>query len=164
MWALLARFPLPRRAESPPVIPEEARAAYPALADDLDVLAREVTPSFRDYDLDAIRNQQRYRRQQVFILLGSVLGTGLGGLQAGLSDQRWPGVVLGLLGVLLATSSRWSGERASLAGYLAARVRAERLRALHFQYLSRTDRYAGPDRDLQLRRAVLAVRGGKEFE
>jgi len=163
--ALLARFPrVGGPGESPPVIPEEARAAFPDLAHDLDALARDVAPVFRDYDLRALREQQRYRRQQVLILLGSVLGTAFGALQAAIPEQRWPGVLLILTGVVLATSSRWSGERASLGIYLSARLKAERLRALHFQYLSGTGRYAGENRDLELRRAVLAVRGGKELE
>jgi len=146
------------------VIPEEAGVAFPDLVPDLDALVRDVAPVFRDYDLQALREQQRYRRQQVLILLGSVLGTAFGALQAALPSEQWPGVLLILVGVVLATSSRWSGERASLATYLAARLKAERLRALHFQYLSRTGRYAGADRDLELRRAVLAVQAGKELE
>jgi hypothetical protein len=153
--ALLARMPrVGGPAESPPVIPDEARTAFPDLARDLDVLARDVAPAFRDYDLQALREQQRYRRQQFLILLGSVLGTAFGALQAAVPDEEWPGALLILLGVLLATSSRWSGERASFGTYLDARLKAERLQALHFQYLSGTGRYAGPNRDLELRRAV----------
>lgn len=47
---------------------------------------------------------------------------------------------------------------------MAARAKAERLRALYFHYLSRTGPYAGRDRDLALSRAVLAIRADKEPE
>lgn len=68
---LLARFPALRApAASAPVIPAGRRAAYPALAADFEVLDRELTPAFERYDAEALRDQNRYRRQQVLILLG----------------------------------------------------------------------------------------------
>jgi hypothetical protein len=162
---LLVRFPTLRaRASSRPVIPADKRASYPALAEDFAVVDRVVAPVFREFDTAALRDQNRYRRQQVLIVLGSALVTGLGGLQAVYPAQRWPGLLLTALGVVLATSSRWAKERASMADYLSARVRAERLRALHFRYLSATGRYAGPGRVEALRRAVLEIRAGKEPE
>lgn len=162
---LLARFPRLRTpAASWPVVPADRRAAYPGLADDFEVLDQVVTPAFERFDVQALCDQNRYRRQQVFVLLGSAILTGLGGLQAVVPGQRWPGLLLAALGVLLAASSRWAGERSSLATYLDARVKAERLRAVHFEFLSRTGRYAGPDRVPALRRAVIAVEAGKEPE
>src|SRR5215207_8122601 len=160
---LLVRFPQLRAPSiSYPVISPENRAASAALADDFEVLDRHVKGDFETCDVAALRHQNRYRRQQVIVLLGSALVTGLGGLQAIFPAQRWPGLLLTLLGVVLASSSRWAGERASLAEYLTERVKAERLRALHFRYLSRTGRFAGGDREIQLQRAVLAIRAGKE--
>jgi hypothetical protein len=160
---LLVRFPRLRApASSGPVIPPERRSAYPGLTADFEVIDREVDPWFTRYDTEALRDQNRYRRQQVFIALGSALITGLGGLQALAPGQRWPGLLLALLGIALAASTRMAKEQASLTGYLNKRVRAERLRALAFQYLSGTGRYAGPDRDFALRRAVLAIREGRE--
>jgi hypothetical protein len=128
------------------------------------VLDREVAGAFAELDLAALRGQNSYRRQQVLILLGSALLTGLGGLQAILPGQRWPGIVLALLGALVATSTRLTDERESKREYLEARLKAERLRALHFVYLSRTGAFAGPDRETALRRSVLAIRAGKEPE
>ncbi|HEX8487481.1 MAG TPA: DUF4231 domain-containing protein [Propionibacteriaceae bacterium] len=163
--ALVARFPTwraPRR--SPPVISPAVRERYPELEADFDVLAREVGGAFRDFDLQALREQNRYRRQHVVIVLGSALMTGLGGLQAVVPGQRWPGLVLAALGIILAASSRWAREHASQSAYLTARIKAERLRALHFRYLSRTGRFAGEGRDLEVRRAVLAIRAGRELE
>jgi Protein of unknown function (DUF4231) len=127
--------------------PDQGRAAYPELAADLDVLDREVTPVFTECDLAALRAQNRYRRQQVLILLGAALVTGLGGLQAVFPAQRWPGFLLAVLGAALAASTRFARESESQEKYLSARVKAERLRGLYFLYLSATGRYAGPGRE-----------------
>jgi hypothetical protein len=73
-------------------------------------------------------------------------------------------VLLAVLGVVLAASTRFAKESESQVAYLNARVKAERLRALYFLYLSATDPYAGPDRDreIALSRAVIAIKAGKE--
>jgi hypothetical protein len=162
---LLARFPRLRApATSRPVIPPGRRASYPDLAADFIVLDREVAPAFTQFDKKALRDQNRYRRQQVLVVLGAALVTGLGGVQAVFPGQRWPGVLLALLGIALATSARVAKEQAAQADYLDARVKAERLRGLHFQYLSRLGPYAEQDRVVVLRHAVLAIRAGKEPE
>ena len=163
--ALVARWPTwraPRRSE--PVISPDVSARFPELEADVAVLAQEAGPAFGDFDLQALRQQHRYRRQHVVIVLGSALMTGLGGLQAVFPGQPWPGLVLAALGIALAASSRWARERASQSAYLTARIKAERLRALHFRYLSRTGQFAGDGRVMELRRAVLAIRSGKELE
>ena len=159
---LLRRFPALRPPGSAPIVPPEHREIYPRLADDLAVLDREVDPHFQRADAAALRHQNRYRRQQVTVLLGAVLISGLATLQAVLPDQRWLGVLVGLLGIVLAATSRFSGELGALGEFLAHRVRAERLRALHFRYLSRTGPYAGDGRVAALRRAVAAVLAGRE--
>jgi SMODS and SLOG-associating 2TM effector domain 3 len=160
---LLARFPRLRApAVSRPVIPESRRPAYPELAADFAVLDRVVASAFTEADLAALRDQNRYRRQQVLILFGSALVTGLGGLQAVFPSQRWPGLLLASLGVVLAGSTHFAREEAAQADYLSARVKAERFRALHFRYLSATGPYAGPDRETALRHAVVAIKAGKE--
>jgi hypothetical protein len=162
---LLRRVPRLRATkQSDPVVPASARADFPALREDFDVLDREVAGAFAEFDLAALRGQNGYRRQQVLILLGSAFLTGLGGLQAVFPGQRWPGIVLAVLGVLLATSAGLTDEQDSKRQYLEARVKAERLRALNFLYLSRTGPFAGPDRQTALRRSVLAIRAGREPE
>ncbi|NUR82453.1 MAG: DUF4231 domain-containing protein [Nonomuraea sp.] len=162
---LLASF-LRLRApvNSGPIIPPEARDTYGELAPDLDVVDRELAPVFAEYDRLALRDQNRYRRQQVLILLGSALLTGLGGLQAVFPEQRWPTLLLTVVGILLAASTRLVKEGEVFQSYMNARMKAERLRALHFHYLSRIDPYAGDDREIVLRRAVLAIRADREPE
>ncbi|GLY00315.1 MULTISPECIES: DUF4231 domain-containing protein [Actinoplanes] len=163
--ALFARFPrLFHRPQHRPVIPPGTAERHPVLAGDLADLESLVTPVFTDYDQRAQHEQNTYRRQQLLILCGAAAITVLGGVQALFPGQRWPGLLLTVAGVLLATSSQWARERASLQDYLDFRVRAERLRALYFRYLTRVGPYSGPDRRRALRRAVLAVRTGKEPE
>jgi hypothetical protein len=163
--AILARFPrlwLRLPEEPGPVIPAEEAGRYPALADDLRVLDAEVRPTFAASERAALVAQNRYRRQQVIILLGSAVLSGLGGLQAVYSEHRWLGLVLVVLGILLTGVSQAAGELKTLDCFLSERVKAERLRAMHFRYLSRTGPYRGDDRVRVLRRAVLAVESGEE--
>jgi hypothetical protein len=160
--ALFARLSL-RPGKSWPVIPETKREDYPALVEDFAVLDEVVADAFHKSDLAALRNQNRYRNQQVLVLIGSVITSGLGGLQALLVEQRWPGIVLAVLGALLAVSSRATSELGAQKDYFVERVKAERLRALHFRFLSRTGAFAGvADREKNLRRAVLDIEMGKE--
>jgi hypothetical protein len=88
--------------------------------------------------------------------------TGLGGLQAVYPDTTWPGLLLGLLGAVLAVLSNAVNELNALERFMTERVKAERLRSTYFRYLSRTGRYAGDDRVSVLRRAVLSIRAGEE--
>jgi hypothetical protein len=147
---------------SAPVIPQEAVDEFPALAEDARLLDQVVGPEFHDADRAALLHQHRYRRQQVLILLGSTLLTGLGGLQAVVPGQQWPGLLLFLLGLAVTWLSTIAGELKPLDDYLTARTKAERLRAMYFRYLSRTGRYAVADPESVLRRAVLSVREGEE--
>ena len=161
--ALLVRLPsLRTRPRSWPVVLPDTAVAYPALADDLATLESVVGPEFHRSDRDALAHQNRYRRQQVAVLSGSALVTGLGGLQAALPGSTWPGLVLFVLGALVIWLSKVSGELRTFDDFLGERVKAERLRAMYFRYLSRTGRYAGDNRESALRRAVLAVRNGEE--
>jgi hypothetical protein len=161
--ALFIRFPswwAPRPSWLP-ISPDKAQD-YPALADDIATLDRVVGPVFAESDREALLHQNRYRRQQVVILLGSAVLTGLGGLQAVYPDTKWPGLLLGLLGAVLAVLSNAVNELNALDRFMTERVKAERLRSTYFRYLSRTGRYAGDDRTSVLRRAVLSIRAGEE--
>ena len=161
--ALLRRFPTPRASTtSYPVLPDDAAQRYPALADDIAVLNRVVGPEFTSFDEAALQHQKRYRAQQIGVILGAVVLSGLGGLQAALPDQRWPGIALAVLGAAMAFLGHTAGELKTFDRFLDERVKAERLRAMYFRYLSRTGRYAGEDHEVVLRRAVVAVKAGEE--
>ena len=114
----------------------DKRESYPLLAEDFAILDAEVAQAFWGYYIEAMQTQNRYRRQQVVVLLGSALVTGLGGLQAVFPDRRWPGLVLAVLGVAIGGFSQAFKDLDMKTGYLDARVKAERLRALHFLFSS----------------------------
>src|SRR5689334_11438870 len=114
------------RIRSEPVVPVELADAYPALADDIRVLDEVVGESFRRADCAAMVNQHRYRRQHVLILLGSTLLTGFGGLQAVAPHQKWPGLLLFLVGLAVTWLSRTAGELGTLDVLLDERMKAER--------------------------------------
>ncbi len=150
------------RAVSTPVVPVEARSAFPALQDDFALLDEVVGWSFAAADRAALVEQNRHRLFQVVILLGAAVLSGSAALQGVFPDQRWPGILAAVLGLVLATLGQVSGELGTLAEFQESRLRAERLRALHFQFLARAGRYAGAGREIALRRAVIAIEAGKE--
>jgi hypothetical protein len=161
--ALLVRFPsLRQRVTSHPILARDAAADYPELAEDIEEANRLVAAAFEEADRAALVHQNRYRRQQVVIILGTALLSGLGGLQAVLPDERWPGAVLIVLGLALTFVGRTAGELGTFETFLDERVKAERLRSAYFRYLSRTGLYKRADRTSQLRRAVVAIKKGEE--
>jgi hypothetical protein len=163
--ALFARFPSLRgQFVSWPLIPEFVRDRYPELAADFAVLDVEVAPAFAEHDKVALRDLTSYRRQQVTLILEATLLAVLGGLQVFFPHQRWPSVLIALLGVLFALGTIFPRDSASEATSMAARLKAERLRSLYFAYLSATARYAGPDRVHNLRLDVVAILRGEEPE
>lgn len=160
---LFKRFPSLRgTVTSQPVLPSDTAKRYPSLAGDIALLESVVGPAFAESDRAALIQQNRYRREQVVLTLGAAALSGLGGLQAVMPHQRWPGLVLVAFGLALTALGRTAGEHGTLNEFLDERIKAERLRAMHFRFLSRTGRYAGPDREITLRRAVLAVKAGEE--
>ncbi len=144
------------------MVPVEKRSAYPALQADFAVLDDVVGTAFADADRAALVEQNSHRGFQVLILVGSALLSGSAALQGVFPDQRWPGILSAVLGLLLATLGQTAGELGTLAAFQSSRIKAERLRALHFQYLARAGRFGGPNRDTALRRAVIAIEAGKE--
>lgn len=162
--ALLARFPSlrPPRARKRSVLDPAVAADYPQLAADIELADEIVGPEFANSDHAALVHQNRYRRQQVLIILGTAVLTGLGGLQAVFQEERWPGILLAVLGLLLTFVGRAAGELRALDAFLDERIKAERLKSAYFRFLSRTGRYAHDDRVSRLRRAVVAVKRGEE--
>jgi hypothetical protein len=145
------------------VIPADEAASYPALADDLVILRRHVAHHFRRQDETALRSQNRYRGIQVARLLVSAPLAGLGGLQAVWQDRRGPGILLAVLGAVVVSMTRWTDESQVLRRFLTARLKAERLRALHFQFLSRAEPFADDSsREAELRRAVMTIAAAKD--
>lgn len=140
-------------------VPEDQRAAYPTLADDLAFLDEHLGPAFVELDRVAQREQNRFRRQQLSILMGGAVTTVLGGVQAAFASAAWPGFLLAVTGAAVGSLSFVSRNRNSRGRYLGARLRAEQLRSLYFAYLGRLDAYAHEQtRKRELVAAVARIR------
>jgi hypothetical protein len=64
---------------------------FPDLRDDLHFLAEVLQPQFEKCDIEALREQNRYRRQQLVLLAGGTIGAILGALQAAFDKVTWLG-------------------------------------------------------------------------
>jgi heme exporter protein D len=161
--ALFRRWPQLRGSYGEqPVIPPGRAGDYPALAGDLATVAEVIEPAFAEHDLDALRAQNSFWRQQVLLIVVTAATTAFGAVQAAYSRQVWPGVVVAVLGVLSAAVAGLGEERSAQRTYLDQRTRAERLRALAFAYLAELPPFTGADREARLIGAVADIREGRE--
>lgn len=161
--ALFSRRPRLRlKIAEPVLIRAEHIETYTALAGDLATVRELIGPQFNEYDVNAQRAQNRYRRQQVILFCVSALTTAFGSVQAAYSHQVWPGVVVAVLGVLSAAVAGLGEERGAQRTYLDQRTKAERLRAMAFAYLAELPPFTGHDRQMKLVDAVARVAQGQE--
>jgi Protein of unknown function (DUF4231) len=160
---LFKRWPQARfKFKEPELIPKDRADKYPALAVDLGTVAAVIYPTFREYDIGALRAQNSFWRQQVALIIVTALTTGFAAVQAAYLHQIWPGIVVAVLGVLSAAVAGLGEERAAQRAYLEQRTRAQRLRALAFSYLAELPPFEGTDRRLRLVNAVTDIRAGRE--
>jgi hypothetical protein len=145
--ALFRRVPIPRAATSYALLPEkiEETDEYKPLASDIKVLRAEVFDEFQKLDMAALRRQNGFRVGQFLMIIGGLIATLLGALQAALPDSHWPGIaeaglVLGLALLFLA-----NGQLNLKQDYLDQRLKAERLRAECFFFLARVGGYSTLD-------------------
>jgi hypothetical protein len=146
----------------PELFPDTTSDSYPALKADLDAISELVAPAFGSYDLAAQREQNIYWRQQVLVIVIAALTTAFGAVQAALTSEVWPGVVVSLLGGLSAAVAAMAKERGAQQGYLDNRTKAERLRAAAFAYLAELPPYTGAERRVKLAGTVAEVAQGRE--
>jgi hypothetical protein len=146
--ALLRRLPrLFGTPPSRPIVEPEDRRYYEDLEPDLTFLDEQLVPSFERYDKAALRAQNRFRRQQLALILGGALTTILGSLHASLGKgSRWivlaEAIVAGFLFVAVLVAQRNHEQQK----YLESRLRAERLRAEYFRFVVRAGAYADESR------------------
>lgn len=130
----------PRVAEQ--IVPLTAQADFPDFAEDFAVLERELMPSFRDLDNDALQRQNQFRLDQVLLIFGGALAAILGAIQAAYATAVWPGAAeFVVAGALSAIAFRQQQLRAR-DRYSASRLKAEALRAEYFLFLGRVSVYA----------------------
>jgi hypothetical protein len=138
-WAVLSVLPRPRLRPAPPapLLGLRAEHRYPALRARIEEADRIVFPAFAALDMAARTEQNRYRWFTTLALVGGLLTTMFGALQAWLQSHPWPGVVVATVGAATSALTTVARRQGSLQTYLTARIRAERLRSLYFEHLAK---------------------------
>lgn len=146
-----------RPVENEQIVPHEMQNQFPDLKSDFDILDRNLMPSFRKLDNEALRAQNLFRLQQVVLIAGGVITTTLGAVQAALAEEVWPGVTEAMVAAFLTSVSYIAREFNEQKNYFSNRLKAEALRGEYFLYLSRTGNYANDDRAQNLVRRVADI-------
>ncbi|PJF36077.1 MAG: hypothetical protein CUN49_07330 [Candidatus Thermofonsia Clade 1 bacterium] len=135
-----------------------------AIESDLDLLEREVLQFFRERDLEAKLQQNRYRLYQIGFITLSALATAIGSLLA-LALTQQPPIWVPLLSfaetvvALLATFlAQISGRESPFLLWIENRRAAEGLRREYFRYLMRLPPYDNEAMKPYERRLLLAER------
>ena len=153
--ALVTSLPRLRWRPPPrgPLVPPDARAAAPALADDLELLDRELLPDFHEFDEAALRAQNTFRLGQVTVIVGGAVATALGAVQSALgAGVAEIGIAEALVAGALAGAVAYVRGREAQREYFTNRLRAERLRSEYFLFLARTPPYDTPSAAVRLGR------------
>jgi hypothetical protein len=142
--ALLRRLPrLFGTVSSDPIVQPAHREEFSDLEPDFAFLDEHLAPAFERHDQEALRAQNRFRRQQLTLILGGASTTVLGSLHASLgSGWRWAAfaeaIVAGLLVIVVLIAQRTHAQRR----YLENRLRAEKLRGEFFLFVARVGTYS----------------------
>jgi SLOG in TRPM, prokaryote len=136
---------------------------YPLLADAIREAEQVVAPAFEDCDATAHREQNRHRLFTVLALGGGLATMVAGALQSWLSSSAWPGVVVAALGAATTALTTVARRQGALDLYLDARLRAEALRALYFEHISR-EPAAGEFERMERLRALQAEAARRRYE
>ena len=150
------------------IVPLAAQADFAEFAEDFAVLERELMPSFRDLDNDALQRQNQFRLDQLLLIFGGALAATLGAIQAAFATAVWPwpgAAEFVVAGALSALAFRQQQLRAR-DRYSASRLTAEALRAEYFLFLGRVSVYADDGERVRhlIRRVnkILAEQEGKD--
>ena|SRR5215468_9589005 len=164
--ALLARLPKlfwhpsvdSEWANDWPVVRQEQLADYPVLATDLRVWLNELEPRFRRLDHQAQILQNQFWRQNLALIMGGLVATTLGAVQAAVGGGIVGiAVAQAVLTGLLAGLAVLIRSRRAQQGYLTARLRAERIKSEFFTFLGKAGDYGADDRLVRLRRRVADI-------
>lgn len=155
---LFKRWPRLRPELVSPIVREEAKADYPEFKEDFEILDRELVPYFERFDQASLQAQNRFRWEQLVLILLSTLATALGAFQAATS---WPGfgVMEAVVGAALAALVLLAQQLGTQKKYYTNRLKAELLRSEYFLFLGSIGRYDDPQRRTQvLRHRVAQIR------
>jgi len=141
-----------------PVVRQEQLADYPVLATDLRVWLNELEPRFRRLDHQAQILQNQFWRQNLALIMGGLVATTLGAVQAAVGGGIVGiAVAQAVLTGLLAGLAVLIRSRRAQQGYLTARLRAERIKSEFFTFLGKAGDYGADDRLVRLRRRVADI-------
>ncbi|MCG3163436.1 MAG: hypothetical protein JMDDDDMK_04849 [Acidobacteria bacterium] len=136
----------------------DCREKYPDFKADFDILERELMPHFRELDNAALSAQNQFRLQQIILIVGGVIATALGAIQAANVKAAWPGVAEAAVAASLTMVSVIAREFGAQKKYFSDRLKAETLRAEYFLFLGRLGNYANDaDRAQNLIRRVAEI-------
>src|SRR5690348_362102 len=91
--ALFRRVPKLRAPSSDPLLPPGVAEEFPALGSDIAVLNEQLLPHFEKLDRAALRSENGFRLAQVVLIIGGLIATLLGAVQAALPTSAWAGIV-----------------------------------------------------------------------
>jgi uncharacterized protein DUF4231 len=157
--ALFRRLPRVRWRQPPieDIVPASVLAEYPGLAEEFEILTRELLPDFHQLNAQALHAQNRFWRGELALIAGGALATALG-VVAAATDSMLPGAVEAVLAAFLAAIARSLGDSDVHRQYFTSRLRAEHLRSEYFRFVSRVGDYADDrDRVRALRRRVAEI-------
>lgn len=170
--AILAYFPRFRWRDPPapadlaaydPVLYQPFPAEMEAVcAGDIALLRRYLIPHYVAENTEALRAQNEYRRDQVVLIIGGVVATGLAALPG---EARWAGwsVVAAIWTAFLATWAARSRDLSAQSRWRTSRLKAEVLRGEYFLFLARARPYDDDAcRARNLKRRVAEIRTGAE--
>lgn len=143
--SLFKRLPMlfwhPRINEQ--IVPIEKQNNYPDFKADFDVLEQNLMPYFRELDNEALRAQNQFRRQQLTLIIGGVIASTLGAVQAAIAKEaKWPGIAEAGLTAFLTMVAFFARELNTQKNFYANRLKAETLRGEYFLFLGRVGSYA----------------------
>lgn len=146
------------------VVKEEDKRQYASLDKDLKVWDDLLKTRFRRLDHTAQVLQNQFWRQNVALIIGGLLATSLGAVQAVLG-----GGVVGVAVVQAVLTGALAGltvlirSRRAQQGYLTARLKAERIKSEFFMYLARVGDYGGPEPGGRLLRQVQDIEAAEDM-
>jgi Protein of unknown function (DUF4231) len=164
-YTLFRRFPRFswKKEQRSHIVKPEIRNNYPALAGDFALLDKYLMGYFWKLDEEALESQNKFRRAQVILILGTAIAAILGAIQAAYPASKWPSLFETVLAAALTAVIMKIRTLKTHEGYYTNRLKAERLRSEYFLFLGRAEPYSNDDdRVSNLERRVAAIRQKRE--
>lgn len=162
---LFRRFPnfRPLQYEEQQLVPIDERKLYPALSKDFEILDKELMPSFRELDNEALNRQNRYRWMYIILIFGGAATTILGVVQLAFTTISWISIIGAIVAGFVTLATTMLQRVKDHESYLNARLAAERLRSEYFLFLGRREQYANEQERLRnLRQSVADITANQE--